>query len=358
MKKVIRYIGSKEKLIDFLQEKIFEEFKNSKIRFFDGFSGSTFVSKYCQENFNWNISLSDISKYTEILTSRLNINNCSLEVIKIAEETQYEEGTTGIISKEFSLSGKPETYSKDFFKMNGPRGYFTKEVGNKIDNMRDKAISLYKDNKINTDELNLMLMVAIAFADKNANTTSVYGAYLKNQSRETRYIKEDFFNVLIKEKHNNLNKVNFISGSILESLEKIEYMDVIYLDPPYNTRRYESNYHILNYIADIDFNTAHIKFDSKTGLPFKTVENQFGSKKGTKLIFEEMIKLAVKKGKYVFISYSTDGEMSVDNIIDICKKHNIIYEIYYKDYKRFKASKIETNNKELKEIIFKLKDNV
>lgn len=358
MKKVIRYIGSKEKLIDFLQEKIFEDFKDIKINFFDGFAGSTFVSKYCQENFNWNITLSDISKYTEILSARLNINNCSVEVIKLFEKLQYEKGVEGVISKEFSLFGKPDTYSKEFYELNGSRGYFTKEVGNKIDNMRNTAIKLYKKNEINKDELNLILMLVIAFADKNANTTSVYGAYLKNQSKETKYIKEDFFKTLIKENKIEKNKVEFISGSIIESLNKIKNMDVIYLDPPYNTRKYESNYHILNYISDIDFNTNDIKFDSKTGLPLQKTENLFGSKKGTKIIFEDMIKLAVKKADFVFISYSTDGELEIDEIIDIFKRNSIIYEIFYKDYKRFKASRIDLNIKELKEVIFKIKDNV
>lgn len=357
MRKVIRYIGSKEKLINFLQEVIFEEFKNDKINFFDGFAGSTFVSKYCQENFNWNITLSDISKYTEILASRLNISNCSIEVIKLAENLQYQSGIIGVISKEFSLNGIPSTYTEEFFKLNGSRGFFTEEVGNKIDNMRNTALSLYKDNKINKDELNLILMVTIAFADKNANTTSVYGAYLKNQNREPKYIKEDFFKLLIEESYKKLNKVNFISGSIIESLNKIEKMDVIYLDPPYNTRKYESNYHILNYITNVEFTASEIKLNSKTGLPLNTTENLFGSKKGTRVIFEDMIKLAVKKSNYVFISYSTDGELSVNEVVDICNKYNIICQVFYKDYKRFKASNND-NNKELKEVIFKLKDSI
>lgn len=355
MKKIIRYIGSKEKLIDFLEENIFNEFKDKKINFFDGFSGSTFVSKYCHDKYDWNITLSDISKYTEILSSRLNISNCSLEVIETAKNLQYVDGIEGIISKEFSIGGVPSNYTENFYKTNGSRMFFSKEVGNKIDNMRNTAKDLYLTKKINIDELNFILMITIGFADKNANTTSVYGAYLKNQINNTKYIKDDFFELLIKERDNK-KSVKFISGSIIDSLNKIEQMDVIYLDPPYNTRKYESNYHILNYIADINFESKMIKNNSKTALPLLVPQNLFGSKKGTIQIFEEMIIKSVNKSKNVFISYSTDGELSVKEVLAICDNNNILCEVYYKDYKRFKANDTN-NNKELKEIIFKLKGN-
>lgn len=354
MKKIIRYIGSKEKLVSFLEENIFEKFKDKKINFFDGFSGSTYVSKYCHDNYNWNITLSDISKYTEILSSRMNVSNCSLEIIELAENMQYMDGVSGIISQELSIGGNPDNYSKEFFISNGSRMFFSKEVGNKIDNMRNITKDLYDSNKINKDELNFLLMIIIGFADKNANTTSVYGAYLKNQNNNTKYINNDLFKLIIEERSNS-KRVNFISGSILESLDKIEHMDVIYLDPPYNTRKYESNYHILNYIADLSFNSSMIKNNSKTALPLLMTPNPFGSKKGTIDIFNKMIIKAVSKSDYLFISYSTDGEMSIEDIFEICAKNNIKCDVYFKDYKRFKANS-GSNKTELKEIIFKLRE--
>jgi len=355
MKKVIRYIGSKEKLIDFLEENMFSKYKDKKIKFLDGFAGSTFISKYCHESYDWDITTSDISDYSEKLSARMNINNCSFEIIDLCKKLQYEKGLAGIITQEFSSEGKPESYTQEFFEKNGPRLFFSGEVANVIDNYRNQAKKLYELKKINIDEMNLILMVALGFADKNANTTSVYGAYLKNQKKPIKYLKEEFFEILKNEKKINKGSVKFIKGDILSTLDKIDKIDLIYLDPPYNTRKYESNYHILNYISKIDFKISDVKINSKTGLPAVMSENFFGSKSGTRVIFKEMILKSVKKADLVCISYSTDGEITVDEILEICGKNNIECEILYKDYKRFKANIIE-NSKELKEILFKMRE--
>ena len=355
MKKVIRYIGSKEKLIDFLEENIFSKYKDKKIKFLDGFAGSTFISKYCHENYDWDIITSDISDYSEKLSGRMNINNCSVEIIDLCKKLQYEKGLAGIITQEFSNAGKPESYTKEFFEKNGPRLFFSGEVANVIDNYRNQAKKLYELKKINIDEMNLILMVALGFADKNANTTSVYGAYLKNQKKPIKYLKEEFFEILKNEKKINKESVKFIKGDILSTLDKIDKIDLIYLDPPYNTRKYESNYHILNYISKIDFKISDVKINSKTGLPAVMLENLFGSKSGTRVIFKEMILKSIKKADSVCISYSTDGEISVEEVLEICNKNNVECEVLYKDYKRFKANMIE-NSKELKEILFKMRE--
>lgn len=355
MKKVIRYIGSKEKLIDFLEENMFSKYKDKKIKLLDGFSGSTFISKYCHDNYDWNITTSDISDYSERLSSRMNINNCSVEIIDLCQKIQYEKGLAGIITQEFSSEGRPLSYTEDFFEKNGSRLFFSGEVANVIDNYRNKAKELYESKKINIDELNLILMVALGFADKNANTTSVYGAYLKNQKKPIKYLKEEFFEILKNEKKINKAPVNFIKGDILSTLDKIDRMDLIYLDPPYNTRKYESNYHILNYISKIDFQISDVKINSKTGLPSVTLDNLFGSKSGTRIIFKQMILKAIKKADLVCISYSTDGEITVEEVLKICNENNIECEVLYKDYKRFKANVIE-NSKDLKEILFKMRE--
>lgn len=357
LKKIIRYIGSKEKLLGFLSETIFDNYKDKHISFLDGFSGTNVVSKYCQDNYQWNQYLSDISDYSEVLSSRLFISKCTPSIFSHLEKLNQLDGISGIIFNEFSIHGEPQTVSIDKFE-NQPiksRLFFTKEVGQKIDAMRHYIKELYQAKEINKYDKNLLLMWVIAFADKNANTTSVYGAYLKKQDRPTIFIPNDFISTLRQEyKEKPKPPQAFLKGDIISNLDKIDHLDVAYFDPPYNTRKYESNYHILNYLSNLDFSSNMIKPESKTGLPTIQNQNLFGSKKGTRTIFKDLIEKGSQKANNIFISYSSDGEITPEEIKSICSDNNLELNVYNKSYRKFKASTIKSNTA-LNEIIYHIK---
>lgn len=351
MKKAIRYIGSKEKLLPFLDETMFKNYHNKNIRFLDGFSGTTVVSKYCQENFDWTLYLSDISKYSKVLASRLFIENCSSDIVNHLDSIQHIKGIEGDFFNEFSIGGKPVTFTTESTE----RRFFTNEVGQKIDAIRLYIKNLYNKGEINIYEKDLMLHILISFADKNANTTSVYGAFLKNQDRNTLFINNNYFELLKLEKQQNKPApAAFYNSDILATLNTIPEMDVIYLDPPYSTRRYETNYHILNYLADLDFSISDIKVDSKTALPNHIQANPFSSKKLTRKVFNDMITQAMNKTPLLFISYSTDGEMSIEEIQSICSENNYSLEIFDKEYRKYSSSTLSKKTTPLKEIILKV----
>ncbi len=351
MQKAIRYIGSKEKLLPFLSEVIFSNYQNISI--LDGFTGTTVVSKYIQQHTNFNLFLSDISDYSEILSSRLYLAECTenvfsyLDNILLFMQSQDIENINGIFFNEFSINGIPQTFSES-------RRFFTHDVGIKIDYIRNYIFNLFENKSINYYEKNLLLMVLLAFADKNANTTSVYGAYLKDVNRNTIQLNKDLKDLLLTEFISKpKSPIMYSKGDILTTLNKIPHLDVIYLDPPYNTRKYESNYHILNYICNDKFSIQDIKNNSKTGLPQQSVSNSFGSKQGTQIIFKEMILHSLNKCNHLFISYSTDGEFSMEQMQQFCSEQQLILDIYTKDYKKYTSNSVK--NKDLKEIIYRIK---
>ncbi len=361
MKKIIRYIGSKEKLLPFLDEVIFDKLpENTKI--LDAFTGTTVVSKHIQEKYNFEQYLSDFSDYSEILSSRLFLNKTSENVLEHLEHIikiskDFCDIEEGIFFNEFSINGLPKTLDQEILSNQTikSRMFFTEDVGLKIDTMRSYIKELYNNKIINDYDKNLLLMAVLAFADKNANTTSVYGAYLKKQNRETMPLTDDFLLTLMEDKKRNDNSPKcYYKGDIIKTLESIPEMDVIYFDPPYNTRKYESNYHILNYLCSLDFNEDMIKYNSKTGLPKVSVNNDFGSKKGTRKIFQDMIEKGLEKAPTIYISYSSEGEMTLEEIEKICIDNNFVLLIHEKLYKKYKSKNIEQKN-ELKEIIYEIK---
>lgn len=362
MNKSIRYIGSKEKILGFLDEVIFSKYKDNEINFLDGFTGTTVVSKYILDNYsNFNIYLADISDYSEILASRLFFNNISNNIffyisyiINTLNNNSEDLPKNGIFFNEFSINGQCTTINESLFSNQEikSRMFFTEDVGLKIDYVRSYIKNLYNNKNINKYEKDLLLLILLTFADKNANTTSIYGAYLKNQNRKTKKIDIDLLELLRKE-HIKKNKhaIQYYKSDILTTLDNIPKMDLIYLDPPYTTRRYESNYHILNYICNLDFKIEDIKENSISGLPKILNTNPFGSKKSTRKIFEEMVLKSMLKTKNLYISYSTDGEMKKDEVYHLAKENNFKIEIIEKDYNRYKSNDLQKNNN-LQELIY------
>lgn len=353
MHKAVRYIGSKQKLFPFLEKNLFFHLKEGD-SFFDGFVGSGIVSQYVAENHkNIKINGGDLSLYSGILFNILNIGTefkyFNL-IINLIKEFEQEELVSGDIFNEFSNFGNPTTYHES-------RNFFHEKSGKTIDTFKKFIANKINKKEITTSQGNILLFFILSYACKVANTTSVFGAFLKSDAKYKALDSNYVSNIL-----NDLNKLkelknisNFYLGDIIANLKRIPKQTVIYLDPPYSTRRYESNYHILNYIVDMGFNVKNLKENSKTGQPKYMLDNPFGKKKDTKTIFSNMIIEGVNKSNLLGISYNTDGIIKQDWMEDFCKNNGFLLETKKLEYKRFK-SKIEVKNTtELEEILWLIK---
>lgn len=216
-----------------------------------------------------------------------------------------------------SLEGV-EGFIFDNYSLNGGRMYFTEENAAKIDAIRFE-IDEIGDSSIERQYLTALLLAA---ADKVANVASVYGAYLKNF--KTTASKPIYLKDLPK----------FCSDAFVYCKDANDYTwrgDVAYLDPPYNTRHYGSNYHMLNTITNYNY------FEPKgiTGLP-EYKKSSYCSKPKIRPAFEEL--LAKIECEHIFISYNNEGILSQTDFEEICSKYGKLTTIVLDaEYQRFKA---------------------
>lgn len=352
MHKAIRYIGSKQKLLNFLEDNMLSKLKDNE-SFFEGFSGSGILSQYiASKDIKLKVTGADISKYSESLFLIPNIYNefSKEELFNIFKNFSLEKPLKGIFYHEFSPEGKPVTYHE-------PRNFYHPASAIMIDTYKHYISNLLNQNMINIEQKNILMFFLLSYACKSANTTSVFGAFLKGKPK-FKPLDLSFFQKVIndlEEVKKTKSSFSFIENDIINSLEKIGKQDIIYLDPPYNTRKYESNYHILNYVADLDFNIEKIKKGTKTALPIQQHKNPFGNAKNTETIFKQMILLSVKKSKKTYISYNTDGIITQEWMEKFCRDNNLKLQTETLTYKRFKAKKSDNNEKELKEILWNIK---
>jgi len=316
----LNYIGSKYRLLPFLEESI-QDFISGTISdkvFCDLFAGTGAVGRYFKTKC-MSVIANDMEYYSYVLNRNYVGNHTALQADKWLEKLEAIEGTEGFIYQNYCQGG------------HGSRNYFKDENGKRIDAMRVQIEKWKETNTIDEDMYYYLLATLLESADKVANTASVYGAYLKHIKKtaavDLKIRPADF--------ETTITSHQVYQGDANELVKTIKG-DILYLDPPYNARQYGSNYHMLNTIANYN------EFEPKgvTGLP-EYNRSAYCSKASVKQSFEELI--ANAQFKYTFLSYNNEGLMSHEEITSILEKYGRV-ELKTKAYQRFKADKTENRN--------------
>jgi adenine-specific DNA-methyltransferase len=324
--KSFNYIGSKFRLLDFIMGSI-QEYTGQSIEelesFGDFFSGTGVVSRRLLEEGASKVVSADVQYYSYLISSVFTDNE--VDVLKVKTIIQRLNSITIDAPKDTDFVYNNYTLG------GSERLYLSPENGLKVDRIREE-IELLRGNGITQMEYNLLLKTLLYATSKVSNVASVYGAYLKKlkKSAQTPLVLEDSFvdNLLPGANKKHVSYCRDIYESCLFSGD----VQVVYLDPPYNQRNYSTNYHLLETIARQDF--PEIK--GKTGLrdENKSEPKSFCSKKSIYNSFENTVSSI--KGKYLFISYSSEGILSKDQMLEILGKTRsrvICKEIGYSKFK-------------------------
>lgn len=323
----MNYIGSKYSLLDFLEEAV-NKCEITKIEpvFCDIFSGTGIVAKKFKEE-GYKVIANDIEEFSYALINHYVKNSKEIEIKEYIQKLNKLAGIkTGFVYNNYCPSGAKSKATKN--TKNGTehidRKHFTDQNGMIIDEARDLIDQWLKVGEINQEQFNYLLAIILEAADKVANTTSVYGAFLKDfKASSSRKIKfkdleyeiTETTHLVYKEDVNNL--IKHIKG------------DILYLDPPYNNRQYGANYHVLNTIALND--SPEIK--GVTGMR-EYVSSNWCKKNKVAIEFEELIKNA--KFEYILLSYNNEGLMSFNQIKKIMEKYGE-YSVISQGHQRYKS---------------------
>lgn len=327
------YIGSKINLLEFIKTSI-EDYTNRPSRnitsFYDLFSGTGSVSSHFIKNGCYNIITNDVMYYSYILTSCLTLKNIDTKKIK---------DSIVILNNLEPIKGYIyETYAEN-------RMYFTKENGMLIDSMRTWIEQ--NKNGYTQEEYHLLIKMVLYACAKVANISSTYGAYLKKY-KKTSTVKIKLSTSILKQLFNEKVKISCYNQDI-HNLKDIQG-DVCYLDPPYNSRKYSSNYFVMESIAKYD--KVEVS-KGVTGIPKLEPKgsSSFCSKTLVKDSFDSLLNKI--KTKFIFISYSSDGLLKKQEMIDLLHKNkwnNI--KVYEKEYRKFKSNNSGNQEKFVVEYLF------
>ena len=312
------YIGSKQKLNSWIFETINTKFNVSGSIFFDSCAGSGAVSKWAA-SLGANIIATDIMSYSQHLVTA-----------SIAFPTWRSDEAMEHINEMNALPGRDGFFHKTYSEFGG-RLYFTINNARKID-----ALRYYIETITEPILQSYLLYCSIEAMSRVSNTTGVHGAFLKK-------IKTRAAQSIVLRPEVSLGASVQVASFQRDALALMrdrtfrnEYQEqLLYIDPPYNTRQYAPNYHLFEtFVRDDNPSVRGI-----TGLrDWTDTKSQFCSKKTCKDYLKNMVNETT--AKHIFISYSSDGLLSEKEIIAVFPN----VEIFKKEQKRFKSDSKNIRN--------------
>lgn len=314
-----RYIGSKSRMLNFIDEVIKKE-NITFSSFLDLFAGTGNVG-YHFNNQQTRIYVNDILKSNYL--SFLAWFGC--EKIDRKKIKKY-------IEKYNSISDIKENY----FSKNFSETYFSKDNCKKIGFIREDIETNYLQKKINQREKAILITSLIYAMDKIANTVGHYDAYRKNGNLEKKLEL-----CMLDLKSNTNNKNNKVFNEDANELVKNIKADLVYIDPPYNSRQYSDAYHLLENVAMWEKKNVH-------GIAKKINVDNVKSKYcsvSAPLVFKDLIENI--NAKYIIVSYNNMGikgagrsqaKISDEEILnDLAKRGKVT--VYETDFNQFNTGK-------------------
>ena len=219
-----RYLGNKYKLLDFIKGTVEKECKGITT-VADIFAGTGSVASAFSDK--------------KLITNDLLYFNHVCHIAWFGAEKYDEEKIENLICYYNAIKPNEENY----MSLNFADTFFSLEDCRKIGFIREDIEINYKEKKINTRERAILITSLLYAMDKIANTCGHYDAYIKGAS----FDKHLELSIPLASNNNNENNqcYNEDSNQLVERIEA----DLVYIDPPYNSRQYCDAYHLLENVA-------------------------------------------------------------------------------------------------------------
>ena len=328
-----RYLGNKYKLLGFIEDIVSEKCNGLK-SFCDIFAGTGVVGERFNKPEIKIISNDFLFSNYACLKAFLGTNLKSQRNFRGAG-SESEATIFNDITEKIDYLNNLRTEDDNYFSEHFGNTYFSLENARKIGTVREEIDKI----AITEEEKNVLLCSLIYAVDKVANTVGHYDAFRKDldmlQPLKLLIPAINFYN-------NNNNEIYKEDANIL--IRKIT-CDVLYIDPPYNSRQYSDAYHLLE-------NLAEWKKPGVEGVAKKMNRSHIKSLyclKNAKRAFEDLIINA--DCKHILLSYNNTGESKDgrsnaridDNEIMLILKNKGEIEIFERNYKAFTTGKSASN---------------
>ena len=316
-----RYIGNKQKLLDWIFSIIKQDCQDIK-SFTDIFAGTGIVSSVA------------INEYKEVIINDFLHSNNIIYKAFFEQQSFDEEKINNIIRNYNNIN--PDDLEDNYFSKNFGGKYFSYNSAKIIGFIREN-LEENRDN-LTDKEYSILIASLLYSADKIANTVGHYDAYFKKQHIEDKFFLKPIEPIKAK------SKIKIYQEDANSLAKKIK-TDIVYIDPPYNSRQYSRFYHVLE-------NLTTWKKPKLYGVALKPEPENMSDYcrvSAKKRLYELVHSI---KTKYFAVSYnntynsksnSSKNKITLEEIEEILKTVGTT-KIYEKEHQQFNTGKTEFDN--------------
>lgn len=313
-----RYLGNKSKVVPFIKSIVSEHCMGVE-SFVDIFAGTGVVASAFRE--------------LRLITNDLLYSNYICNYAWFGAEKYSKRKVKSIIKRYNALTDCPSNYMSETFG----NTYFSHNDCRKIGYIREDIESLFRKNEINFREKSVLIASLLYSMDRIANTCGHYDAYRQN----VKLLDQLYLKPLDAPARNR--KSNRCYNCDSNDLAKSIQADVVYIDPPYNSRQYCDSYHLME-------NVARWQKPEVQGVAKKMDRTHLKSNYCTRSATSSMRDLIESlNAKYILLSYNNMADkgnsrsnacISDKDIIEILSAKGKV-KIFSVDHKAFSTGKSE-----------------
>lgn len=238
----MRYIGSKAALLNHIEALLEPHLDGDEQTFLDLFAGTNTVGAHFKPRYtifsNDSLNFSYLNAVARIGLNRRPLFR-GLTKRGIDDPLRFLEQEAELYLGRGEIGYYESNYSPTAGAM-----YLSVDNAKRIDSIRSTIEVWYSNDWISDVENAYLIDALVSAVPSVSNTTGTYGAYLKHWDKRAlnklTLLPSRIFN---NEKNNRCFRRE--ANDLVRELEA----DIAYIDPPYNSRQYAPNYHLLENIS-------------------------------------------------------------------------------------------------------------
>jgi adenine-specific DNA-methyltransferase len=308
---VIKYLGSKKRLVPVLGEMFAKSGARTAL---DMFTGTTRVAQEFKRR-GAEVTAVDLARYSKVFADCwISTDAHTVEQDDITQALRHLNAlkpTPGYFTETFCISSR----------------FFQPKNGERVDAIREVIEKDYKNSSLYP----ILLTSLILAADRVDSTTGVQMAYVKKWSDRS-------FNELELRVPDLLpGPGRSIRGDAVEIAPTLGRFDLAYFDPPYNQHRYFGNYHIWETLVEWDKPEHYGVACKRIDVRDESTKSRFNEKRNMPDAFRSVIKSV--QAETLVVSYNNESWLNREELLDMCSDYQEVKLLAF-DSRRYVGAQI------------------
>lgn len=310
---MIKYLGSKRTLVPVLGDIATRVGARTAV---DLFTGTTRVAQEFKKR-GLVVTATDVATYSQVMSDCYIATDASVvDVQELDNELKRLE----------ALPGRPGYFTRTFCEQSR---FFQPKNGARIDAIRNVLEADYKGSPLYP----ILLTSLMLAADRVDSTTGVQMAYLK------QWAPRAYNDLELRRPDLLAGAGHTVGGDALQTIDELESVDLMYLDPPYNQHRYFTNYHIWETLVRWDspepYGVACKRIDSRD----ESTKSVFNMKRRMPEAVSSLLRRA--RAEVVVVSYNDESWITAEQMMHALREagHEDVRMLAF-DSKRYVGAQI------------------